>query len=111
MKAIEIVEEMEHPAPDLVGTDLRKEHTLIHLNGSIDGTFRSDNFLRDAAGRRAFEYDANAAKLLRELTTDPKVSDAAKGDAEQALQKLLEADRKVSTEVLAATDVFGDQKS
>ena len=109
-RAIEIVEDIEHPDPDLIGTDLRKEQILTYLNGSVDGTFRSDNFLKNASGVRAFEYDANAAKLLRELANDPGVSTDAQDDARQALQKVLEADRKVSTEVLAATDVFGDQK-
>lgn len=106
LEAISIVESMDYPDPDVTppGKDLRKEYILKELRASVDGTFRSDNFLEDGT---AFDHDVNAAKRLEQMLADPKVDDAAKEKARQALRKIYAADRLITAKALGVTDLFG----
>ncbi len=107
IEAIRIVESMDYPDPDVTppGKDQRKEYILKELEASVDGTFRSDNFLEDGS---AFEHDLKAAKRLRQMLSDPKVDSNTKGKARNALKQIYRANRLITTEVIGATDLFGD---
>jgi uncharacterized protein YegL len=106
LEAVSIVESMNYPNPDetLPGKDLRKEYILNELKASIDGTFRSDNYLEDGS---AFEHDVNATQRLEQMLADPKVDEGTKDKAREALRKITQADRLVTAKALGATDLFG----
>ena len=108
LEAIEIVESMDYPDPDETppGKDRRKEYILKELRASMDGTFRSDNFLEEGS---AFEHDVNAAKRLEQMLSDPKVDEDTKEKARRALRKVYAADRLVTVKALGATDLFGQK--
>lgn len=106
LEAISIVESMKYPNPDETppGKELRKEYILNELKASVDGTFRSDNFLKDGS---AFDHDINAAKRLEQMLADPKVDEDTKNKAREALKKIYAADRLITSRALGATAIFG----
>jgi hypothetical protein len=109
LEAIRLVEAMRYPDPDTTppGKDFRKEYILLELRASIDGTFRSDNFLIDGS---AFDHDVNAATRLRDMLADPQVGQDVKDLAMLALQAIVSADRLVTSTALEATSIFGPNR-
>lgn len=108
LTAIEVVESMKYPDPDKTppGKDFRKEYILKELRASIDGTYRSDNFLEDGV---AFNHDVNAAKRLTQMLADPKVDETTKEKARQVLRLTTKADRLIIAKALGATGTFGEE--